>query len=149
MYGRLSSWLENYRKEEESRPLNLLALPTIPTPLEDDIVFSRYVCSITHEPVRDPVGDPNGHALYERAAIMEWLNRGNNRSPVTQQAMTSRDLIEKPILRRLIDRRLKYHEQRLWDYMQSRQNLQAGLNSPVEGELQAAVDRGKPSQLNL
>jgi hypothetical protein len=145
LYEQLAYWLGSQPPLQPAGPaINLLALQEIPEALEQDIVFRRYICAITHSPIRDPVGDPNGHALYERRAIMEWLNRGHYTSPVTNQPLRPDQLVEKPVLKVLIEDRLHYHEQRLWEYIQTSRRLQRHLNAPVNAALQAAADRENP-----
>jgi hypothetical protein len=127
--------------QQQGQAINLIALNEIPEPLEGDIVFRRYICPITNKPIRDPVGDPNGHTLYERSAIMTWLNRGNYTSPVTRLPLRPSQLIEKPVLKKLIESRLTYHGQHLWEYLQINA---ARLNTPVDPAVQAAVDQENP-----
>ena len=67
IYDKLYEVLQQCSAEQQARnhieeppPLNLMDLPSIPLPLHEDIVFKRYICPITQQPIRHPVGDPNG-----------------------------------------------------------------------------------------
>lgn len=60
-----------------------------------------FLCPITQDIMTDPVIRPDGHT-YERTAIESWLNSGHNRSPMTREPMTSRNLIPNIALRNLI-----------------------------------------------
>ena len=60
-----------------------------------------FLCPITQDIMTDPVIGPDGHT-YERSAIEAWLNSGHNRSPMTREPMTSRNLIPNIALRNLI-----------------------------------------------
>lgn len=119
----------------------LLNLPNIPEPLHNDRVFNRYICSISHSPIRHPVGDPtNPRVLYEREMIIEWLLR-NPTSPTTRQHLTIHQLIPRPAVQALINARLIEHEDRLWDYLESSTTLSDFLQAPVADEdLQNSAD---------
>jgi hypothetical protein len=108
--------------------VQLVQLPFIPAALHDDATFSRYVCPITGEPIRDPVGDPNGVTLYERAAILRWIQL-HHISPITRAPLAAPQLVEKPLLRALINFRLNFHQTRL------QQAIQAGLIIPAPAHL--------------
>lgn len=78
---------------------DLLALPFIPDQLEDDAVLSQYKCNILHRPARYPVQDPTveGSAIvvYERQAILSWLNASQRPiSPTTGKPLHIEDLRE-------------------------------------------------------
>lgn len=69
------------REREEG--LDPLERNTIPEGLEDDSIFSQYVCPITRLPIRHPVLDQTTRTatfpgiMYERAAIEVWLERAH------------------------------------------------------------------------
>lgn len=89
--------------------LNAANHPRIPLLLHEDDVFRAFICPITQEPIRDPVLDPtNGQTLYERHAILAWLNV-DHISPTTRQPLEAADLLEAPAIRAIIDRRLQHH----------------------------------------
>lgn len=44
---------------------------------------------------------------YEKSAIIEWFDRGNNSSPMTNVELVSRDLSENDILKEKIEEYLK------------------------------------------
>jgi hypothetical protein len=119
---------------------NLLALEEIPLPLHADGVFRRYICPITHQPIRFPVGDPNGNTIYERSAILNWL-QVRRVSPITRRPLFPHQLIPKPGLQALIDHRLGFHERRLWNYLQQSLSLQRNLEVSVDSILQEREDR--------
>lgn len=87
---------------------DLLALERIPHPLHGDEIFSQYICAITREPIRDPVRDPDGHTLYERSAIRNWLAFRQS-SPATGAPMTEANLEEMLAIKVIIDQRLLFH----------------------------------------
>ena len=96
---------------------NLMALDTIPGPLENDAVFRRYICPITLRPIRHPVRDPNGITLYERSAIEAYLGDDVRPSPVTRRPMSRRDLREAPGIQAVIDTRLRQHQRQFEQYI--------------------------------
>lgn len=52
-----------------------------------DNAASEFVCPITQELPIDPVTAMDGK-VYERKAIVEWIQRGNGKSPMTNLPMT-------------------------------------------------------------
>ena len=58
--------------------------------IKDDMheIGEELVCAITLSLPVDPVTACDGH-IYERSAVEEWLNRGNYRSPRTNEQMGS------------------------------------------------------------
>lgn len=123
-------------RQDPNDEMNFQEFSTIPVPLHEDAVFSRFVCAITLLPIRDPVRDPTApphvKVLYERDAILRWLQI-NNSSPYTRQELAPDQLIECPALKLVIDDRLEHHSQGF------RQYLQNGLNSPVSNGDQAII----------
>ena len=63
--------------------------------------FPSLICPITHELFRDPVVARDGQT-YEREAIEHWL-REHNTSPVTNEAMLSKDLADNVVARKILD----------------------------------------------
>jgi len=63
--------------------------------------MDAFLCPITREIMEDPVICCDGHT-YERNAIETWL-RSNSRSPKTNQALNSRELIPNHTLRIAIE----------------------------------------------
>ena len=51
---------------------------------------SQFLCPITHEIMKDPVSDPEGHS-YERIAIIKWLKQSAT-SPLTRTRLTIKKL---------------------------------------------------------
>lgn len=126
IYARLSTYdaLVNRLQAVNARaedPFNLLALDSIPTELHGDRVFRELICPITLNPIRHPVGDPNGITVYERSAI-ETQIRLQERN-IYHEPLCEEQLVEKPQLVERINDRLQFHMQRL------RQYAAAGLNS--------------------
>ena len=78
----------------------------IPIELEDDPVLSQYICPITQTVIRHPVIDPVTHTLYERDAILGWIQI-NPTSPLTRIALSADDLLEVPEIQQIIDDRLE------------------------------------------
>jgi len=120
--------------------LDLQRFTFIPLPLHDDILFQRFVCPISQEPIRDPVRDPtnihlNGGTLYERRAILRWLQL-HQVSPMTHQPLFANQLIPAPALKAVIDARLEHHRQQVSAY------LQQHLNDPITAVDQAIIDQG-------
>ena len=60
-----------------------------------------YLCSITHEIMKEPVMDPEGNT-YERSAIEEWLRR-EQKSPITRSPLQISELRPNRALRDLIE----------------------------------------------
>ena len=63
---------------------------------------SEFICGLTMEIMHDPLMSRYGHN-YERAAIVEWLTRGNDTCPMTRRPMKLCDLISNHHLRTRID----------------------------------------------
>lgn len=102
--------------------LDLRALPRIPQVLHQDTLFQQFVCPITLEPIRDPVKDPtNGITLYERGAILNWLQI-NQVSPITKQPLSPHQLLPALAAKMLIDNRLEHHRQGLLYFLQQHVN---------------------------
>jgi hypothetical protein len=62
---------------------------------------NNFICPITHEVLKDPVVDKEGHS-YEREAIIEWLNH-HGISPMTRRPMTTSDLVPNRALQEIIE----------------------------------------------
>ncbi|OGN66209.1 MAG: hypothetical protein A2888_00820 [Chlamydiae bacterium RIFCSPLOWO2_01_FULL_28_7] len=85
--------------------IDLNGLDAIPLILHDDQVFRENICPINKTPIRDPVRDPDGNTVYERAAIYNLLNL-RQESPVTGLPLTKEQLQDMPDMRAVIDGRL-------------------------------------------
>ncbi|XP_053204626.1 WD repeat, SAM and U-box domain-containing protein 1-like isoform X2 [Panonychus citri] len=71
---------------------------------EDDISMpDELFCPITHELMKDPVVASDGYT-YERTAITEWVENGNNTSPMTNDPFTDDRLIPNRTLKLLAKR---------------------------------------------
>lgn len=64
---------------------------------EEQEEAGMLICPITHEPIMDPLVDPEGFA-YERAAIMSWVSR-HQTSPMTRSRLSTDQL--SPLLQNL------------------------------------------------
>jgi hypothetical protein len=62
-----------------------------------------FTCPLTLGIMEDPLMDRRGRN-FERDAIVEWLNRGNNTCPLTRQPLTYSKLIPNAALRMRIER---------------------------------------------
>ena len=109
-------------QEEDERIdwTNLMALESIPPPLQNDAVFQRYICPITQLPIRHPVRDPNGITLYERRAIEAYLGEGVRPSPITRRNMSRHDLQDASGIQAIIDARLHQHQEQFVQFVQER-----------------------------
>lgn len=65
-------------------------------------VSDSFKCPLTLEVFRDPVIAPDG-ITYERAAIEDWIARGNKTSPVTRKPISAGSLVPNFALKSLID----------------------------------------------
>ena len=68
--------------------------------IQEEEIPVELLCPITLTLMKDPVITSDGHT-YERAAISDWLKR-NNRSPATNDRLTSKNLISNITLRKFI-----------------------------------------------
>ena len=91
--------------------VNLLSLSYIPEALHNDRTFKKFICPITHAPIRHPLKSPHDVGrLYEASSIRKWLSR-NNVCPLTMQPLSVEELIEVPVLQRIIDERLTHYQE--------------------------------------
>ncbi len=67
----------------------------------DRTVPAAFLCPLTLDIMREPVMDRNGHT-YEKRAILEWLERGNEACPLTRNRMRMSDLVPNSSLQRRI-----------------------------------------------
>ncbi len=110
---------------------DLLHRAAIPSLLHDDCVLKQNSCPITYQPLRDPVKEPGTNALYERNAILKWLNgQGNPTSPLTRQRLVPNMLEECPKVRAEIDERLKIHSKSIKKIIE----IQNQLGEPIDFE---------------
>uniref|UniRef100_A0A7S0F7D3 U-box domain-containing protein n=1 Tax=Craspedostauros australis TaxID=1486917 RepID=A0A7S0F7D3_9STRA len=68
----------------------------------------EFICPLTLELMNDPLMDRMG-INFEREAIMEWLNRGNNSCPLTRKPLSYSKLVPNAQLRLKIDQWKKSH----------------------------------------
>ena len=67
---------------------------------DDKNIPERFLCPITHEVMKDPVGDGRGH-FFERKAITDWLSK-NDTCPLTRANLKVADLTEAKELKKEI-----------------------------------------------
>ena len=58
--------------------------------MEQSKIPNMFICSISHDIMKDPVVDPEGNS-YEKSAIEMWLST-NETSPVTRSSLTVANL---------------------------------------------------------
>lgn len=99
-------------RRDDELGMDPLERDTIPEGLEDDEVFSQYICPITRLPIRHPVFDPttatatSPGTMYERSAIEEWVNR-HHTSPESRRHLERVELIPAREAQTIIDNRLR------------------------------------------
>jgi len=72
-----------------------VAVESLPVPVS-------FRCPITQEIMADPVATHDGH-VYDRAAIVQWFQRGHRTSPMTGLSLPSLALVDESPLRRAIE----------------------------------------------
>lgn len=101
-------------------------------PLQEHVTLdsSQFCCPLTHEVFEDPVMAPDGQ-VYERSAIVEWLERQGT-SPFTEQPMNTEQLRTVSVLSAALYalRLLQQENESLRENMHA---AQAALNRPVMG----------------
>ena len=131
--------IHEYLRRFQVKVRSLRELPEIPPPLREDRVLRQYICPISQEPIRHPVGDPNGRTVYEERSIRRWLE-GHHTSPVTRLPLTYRDLVPMPSLQALIDSRLEQHDRHFQEYLLQTSEFNTRLAAPALENLQGAAD---------
>ena len=63
----------------------------------------EYLCPISYNIMSDPVLTVDGYT-YERSSIQRWFNSGKNTSPLTNEPLSSTDLIPNRVLKDLLDK---------------------------------------------
>ena len=130
-------------QEEEIDPLDLLNAKTIPLQLHEDQTLTQYICAINTMPIRDPVQDPTAKGtnpvLYERKSIIKWL-KDNNTSPITRDPLQISQLIERTDIKNTIEGRLKFHQDKLDDYLKEMIN---GNKQADEGKKKTFDKKGE------
>ena len=67
-------------------------------------------CPITHEMMLDPVMCADGFT-YERAAIQQWFETGQDRSPMTNKPLEHQHMIPNGALREIIEAHGQLHQE--------------------------------------
>ena len=75
---------------------------------DDEDIPEEFICCLTLQPMVDPLMDRRG-MNFERAAITEWLNRGNHTCPLTREPLSYSKLIPNAALRMRIERWKQQH----------------------------------------
>ncbi|PRD23410.1 UNVERIFIED_CONTAM: Wdsub1 [Trichonephila clavipes] len=73
------------------------------TSTEDEMLTNEFCCPITQEVMRDPVVAADGYS-YERQAIEEWLQKGKDTSPMTNETLAHKIIIPNRLLVQLIQK---------------------------------------------
>jgi hypothetical protein len=115
-------------------------------PLEEDIKEEDLRCPITHEFMLDPVKNKDGHT-FEREAIEKWLE-SSDKSPITRNAMSIRDLVPNTQIKNIIKKRGYLKEARTAAAARAEDSAAAyersdrlSLNATDEERLAAAEER--------
>lgn len=66
----------------------------------------ELLCPITNDIMTSPVIAEDGFT-YEKSSILEWFNRGKSTSPMTNEELNTKDLMENTELKDKIDEFLK------------------------------------------
>jgi hypothetical protein len=98
--------------QEPRNPIDLVARNSIPLFLHDDPVLRLRRCAITQLPIRHVLRDPRDQSLYERRAILTWL-QNHRTSPRGNWPLTADALQECPDIQDTIDQRLVILSERL------------------------------------
>eukprot|EP00823_Brevimastigomonas_motovehiculus_P009596 TRINITY_DN927_c5_g1_i1.p1 TRINITY_DN927_c5_g1~~TRINITY_DN927_c5_g1_i1.p1 ORF type:complete len:577 (+),score=236.76 TRINITY_DN927_c5_g1_i1:117-1847(+) len=75
---------------------------------EFDKCLESMICPITANILKDPVLAMDGHS-YERVAIQDWFDRGNATSPISNEILSSPDLLPNYALRNCINEYVRRH----------------------------------------
>jgi len=128
---RFCRWVREQRLESSS-----VEAPTAAgteTAEQNQIVQASMRCSITHEPMADPVICEDGQT-YERSAIKKWFRTGATTSPATGEVLTSQNLVPNIALRSAIHEVYPEACERYKAEVERRreEQLLPALNAPVD-----------------
>jgi hypothetical protein len=93
------------RERENGQRLPLIERNTIERASFDDAVLSQRCCPITEEPIRHVAIDPHSGRMYERAAIVAWIER-HHTSPLTTEPLRTEDLLSSAETQLIINNQL-------------------------------------------
>jgi hypothetical protein len=103
----------------------------------------EFICPLTLEIFTDPLMDRRG-INFERSAIVEWLNRGNETCPLTREPLGYRSLIPNVNLRARVEHWKREHgyrvEPRSVQKEKERLHFVATVVAPLRGPLQLRWD---------
>ena len=93
------------------------------------------------------MGDPtlrnrNGEVIgsvYERKVLVNWVHK-HHTSPMTKQPLQIHELIPKPLLKKVIDKRLKFYGNRLRELALQEVNQNVVLQQKQQNLLQNALN---------
>lgn len=91
----------------------------IPEEFLGDKIFNKYICAITHHPIRNilmELDDVRNPIFYDRQAIEKWLEQYPY-SPVTGKHLTLEQLFLNPLIQDRIDARLEFYERQIKIYL--------------------------------
>ena len=74
----------------------------------DESIPANWYCPLTLEVMTDPVMTVHGQN-FERDAILEWLNQGNNSCPLTRKPLRPSMMVSNAALRRSINKWFRDH----------------------------------------
>lgn len=110
-------------------------LSIIPEVLYQDHVLSNYVCPISKKLVRTPVRGPDGLIYERRAVVVALRTSGLTRNGLALQLS---DFVEQPAVKAIIDARLRFHQERVNEY------VELGLEMPMNAASQNAANAENP-----
>jgi U-box domain len=111
---------------------DLTTWTSIPEELEEDPFFQLFKCSISLCSIRYIVEDSSvkknlslggNRAYYEKSAIQTWLNKHQQKSPLTNEKLNMDDLIECKDIQAQIDKRLSIYSEKIKQNISESKNL--------------------------
>lgn len=111
--------IDGFQEIDGEEILNLKRATSIPDIFYKDIIFSKYICPISLQPIRYVVQDPtaNGAPIYyERDKIASWLVN-HNTSPMTRLELKEEDLVPRPDIQSIIDQRLDFYSEKTREFI--------------------------------
>ena len=103
------NYLDEPYRNPKGLPETLDFSEGIPGILEQDVVFSAYTCSITFDPLLDPVFSPFTHDWYDKTIIEKWINKHHD-CPQTRRPLYKQDLHQMPELKKLLKSRCDHYK---------------------------------------
>jgi hypothetical protein len=97
---------ESLREQEDGLPLTYTERNTIGWSNENDEVLRQYRCPITGKPIRHIAIDPHSGKMFERSAIVAWIDRYHT-SPLTTVPLRIEELTPSQETQLTINNRLR------------------------------------------